>query len=665
MEPTAGATTSEPLAPPSDGTAAAAAAPAAPVVPPAAASEASLDSAAQLSAASGSLAAPSSGCSSRDVPWPSRSPSRFAADASRSPSLHPPALREEGSSAEPDAAEEQPAEGEAAVAVPEHAVPGAEEAPAAAAMATAEVGAGEAAGASGGASTQVVGSEPPPVHSAPGEEQQTGAPTCVPIEAAAPVEAEGSESSSSTQDKSSDDTEESGSLASSGRASGSGSPPVAASPSRLSVAQLLKARELAAAAGAAAVGGSLPTSALPSARSPSGHSMRASSPSPTRLAACRSSPSLSARCRSPAAAPCGGSWPATAASGCTSAGSRPGSKASPVARCGGSRPGTAPLHAEPSGASSRGSLASGRSTLLQTTASYVAGRQETRSRKEQRQLAAQPSAHKPQATTPRPFKLSCDLRAQCDYTRSSDAFKMTREERETAEVEQGRQRLAAELSAAKERCTRTLSAQPQRPGRSEPHAPEFQEFQLQSAARHAAYAQKFADKVAEERRREDELHTSPSHGSRPSSRIGALHGPGGGTSRGSTPCSGSPTGGSPPLLATQERAARHAELSAERGRREEAEAAEREAERLAQLSVAEREEEAERAAHRFKARPMPDFSRPVFSPDKRKAKPATSVKEFKFSTRFSAPAAGTAGSAQDPPSRSGSRLRNEGSGSSL
>lgn len=76
-----------------------------------------------------------------------------------------------------------------------------------------------------------------------------------------------------------------------------------------------------------------------------------------------------------------------------------------------------------------------------------------------------------------------------------------------------------------------------------------------------------------------------SHGSRPSSRIGALHGPGGGgSSAGSTPCSGSPNaGGSPPLLATQERAARHAELSAERRKREEAEAAAHEAERLAQL----------------------------------------------------------------------------------
>lgn len=76
-----------------------------------------------------------------------------------------------------------------------------------------------------------------------------------------------------------------------------------------------------------------------------------------------------------------------------------------------------------------------------------------------------------------------------------------------------------------------------------------------------------------------------SHGSRPSSRIGALHGPGGGgSSAGSTPCSGSPTsGGSPPLLATQERAARHAELSAERRKREEVEAARHEAKRLAQL----------------------------------------------------------------------------------
>ncbi len=35
---------------------------------------------------------------------------------------------------------------------------------------------------------------------------------------------------------------------------------------------------------------------------------------------------------------------------------------------------------------------------------------------------------------------------------------------------------------------------------------------LQSAARHAAYAQKFAEKVAEERQREDELHGSPRWG---------------------------------------------------------------------------------------------------------------------------------------------------------
>lgn len=74
-----------------------------------------------------------------------------------------------------------------------------------------------------------------------------------------------------------------------------------------------------------------------------------------------------------------------------------------------------------------------------------------------------------------------------------------------------------------------------------------------------------------------------SHGSRPSSRIGALHGPSAGGSAGSSPSVGSPAGGSPPLLATGERAARHAELSAERRRREEAEAASKEAERLAAL----------------------------------------------------------------------------------
>ncbi|KAI7839692.1 hypothetical protein COHA_006499 [Chlorella ohadii] len=401
------------------------------------------------------------------------------------------------------------------------------------------------------------------------------------------------------------------------------------------------------------------------------HPSTGSSPTRARLASCRSSPSVSARCRSPrpnAAVPAGSSRPGTSASGCSSSGSRPGSKAFSAAPGSGSRPGTAPLHAEASAASSacsRASLASGHSTLLQPTASYVAGVQETRSRKEGRQLAGRPSTQQPKATTPRPFKLSCDERAQSDYTRSSDAFKLTREEREAAEVEKSRQQLAAELSAAKERCRRTLSAQPQRPARSAPHAPEFQEFALRSAARHAAYTQKFAQKVAEERRREDELHGSPSHGSRPSSRIGALHGTGGGSSGTGSPSSagGSPTGGSPPLLATQERAARHAELSAERKRREEAEVAASEAERLAQLSVAEREEEAERAAHRFKARPMPDFARPVFSPDKRKAKPATTVKEFKFSTRFGAPTA--AGAAQDPPSRSASRLRNEGSAGSL
>lgn len=44
---------------------------------------------------------------------------------------------------------------------------------------------------------------------------------------------------------------------------------------------------------------------------------------------------------------------------------------------------------------------------------------------------------RPQATTPAPFKLSCDERAQSDYTRSSDAFKLTREEREAAEVGRG------------------------------------------------------------------------------------------------------------------------------------------------------------------------------------------------------------------------------------
>lgn len=123
-------------------------------------------------------------------------------------------------------------------------------------------------------------------------------------------------------------------------------------------------------------------------------------------------------------------------------------------------------------------------------------------------------------------------------------------------MEKGRQRLAVELSAAKERCRRTLSMQPARSVRSAPHAPKFQEFHLQvgrgrgcavpffsprwphqgglkphqpgasgaplpnhaevhtpqplqSAARHAAYANKFAEQVAEERRREDELHSSP------------------------------------------------------------------------------------------------------------------------------------------------------------
>lgn len=43
------------------------------------------------------------------------------------------------------------------------------------------------------------------------------------------------------------------------------------------------------------------------------------------------------------------------------------------------------------------------------------------------------------------------------------------------------------------------------PNHAEVHAPR----PLQSAARHAAYAHKFAEKVAEERRREDELHSSP------------------------------------------------------------------------------------------------------------------------------------------------------------
>lgn len=48
------------------------------------------------------------------------------------------------------------------------------------------------------------------------------------------------------------------------------------------------------------------------------------------------------------------------------------------------------------------------------------------------------------------------------------------------------------------------------------------------------------------------------------------------------------------------------------------------------------------------------------------AKPATNIQEFRFSTRFGAPtAAPTGAAAQDPPSRSGSRLRNEGSASSL
>ena len=80
-----------------------------------------------------------------------------------------------------------------------------------------------------------------------------------------------------------------------------------------------------------------------------------------------------------------------------------------------------------------------------------------------------------------------------------------------------------------------------------------------------------------------------SHGSRPSSRIGALHGPSSacgsasGSPSGSSLAGGSPAGGSPPLLATTGRAARHAELSAERRRREEAEAAAKEAERLSAL----------------------------------------------------------------------------------
>lgn len=130
--------------------------------------------------------------------------------------------------------------------------------------------------------------------------------------------------------------------------------------------------------------------------------MRASSPRQARLATCRSSPSLPARCRSPsspAVASSSGNRPASVCLGSSS--SRPDSKASTAAHTGGSgsRPGTAPLPAEASVASSaasRGSLASGHSTLLQPTASYVAGVKEMRSRKEQRQLASQPSTHQPQ-----------------------------------------------------------------------------------------------------------------------------------------------------------------------------------------------------------------------------------------------------------------------------
>ncbi|KAL4434433.1 hypothetical protein ABPG75_000874 [Micractinium tetrahymenae] len=407
------------------------------------------------------------------------------------------------------------------------------------------------------------------------------------------------------------------------------SPPLAAVPSRLSVRQLLEARaQQKERAAAVPAGGAEKAESAGGVCSSPGRSRAAAGPPgsrfQSRLASCKSSPLLS----SPSArrqphsarhAAAGGSPPGSARAESSSGGGSVGSS---------SRLGLAGSHMP---------------SLLRPTASYMAGIEAVESR---RQLLAQksmPSTYKPKSTELRPFHLESDIRAKDALLGESQVAHLTSEERKALEAVGGREHLARELKHARERCCRSLTATPLRDHtQHDIPPPAFKPFKLASLARHEAYTQQFSLKVAEQQRQEDAALHTPRSGSRSPSRIGALHGI----------AQGGP-GSAPPALATEERAARHAQRSAERRHREEAETAQKEAERVAQLTAEERAEEEERRQHRFKARKMPAFGT-VFVPDKSKAKPATVPREFTFSARFGAhesPAASAAEKEKNSPGR--------------
>lgn len=162
--------------------------------------------------------------------------------------------------------------------------------------------------------------------------------------------------------------------------------------------------------------------------SPSNSRLHAS-PSPTRLPASpsrldnsTSSPALGYRRRAAGASPL---------------------KASPMA-AGAGRPvtATAAAAAAESSLDSGGQLGlsgSGNlSTLLLPTASYVAGVEETKRLRQERQRGEESlrelSSYQPQPTEVAPFKLKCDQRAEGDWARVGPAGQLTTEESRALEV---------------------------------------------------------------------------------------------------------------------------------------------------------------------------------------------------------------------------------------
>lgn len=287
---------------------------------------------------------------------------------------------------------------------------------------------------------------------------------------------------------------------------GDGSCPPSGGSPRLSVAQLMQLREqerLAAAAAAGDAPSSSPSPVLVSGAGrgrvrwpdplPCTHLFLSLPPSPQHALSPRLSPRPS---------PGQGRLASGRSSPCVSARRQAHSPSAPAsASPGASRSGTA---------GSSGRLELSTSSLLRPTASSAAAAAEARSHSRARQHGGLPSAHQPRATVQQPFHLSCDARAQTDYTRASQEARLTRQQLEAREVgagrwaccwagcggaavvqgtaqpllsraaraqpravppcwrrpagaalqaEQGRHALAADLKSALDRCRRTLAAQ--------------------------------------------------------------------------------------------------------------------------------------------------------------------------------------------------------------